>query len=105
MVFQNFVYSILEEHFSRDLQKINYWRTKDKAEVDFIIHSKGGVVPVEVKQKGMKKFEITRSFRSFLSSYQPKNAYVINLGYEGSEIVNDTAVHIIPYWHLFSMKI
>ncbi len=105
MLFQNFVYSILEDRFSKGLQGINYWRTKDKAEVDFIIHSKGGVVPVEVKQKEMKKFEITRSFRSFLSSYQPKIAYVINLGYEGSEMVNDTEVHIIPYWHLFSMKI
>ncbi|RUA29193.1 MAG: ATPase [Bacteroidetes bacterium] len=105
MVFQNFVFLVLESRFSKGLQKINYWRTKDKAEVDFIVHSKDGVVPVEVKQKEMKKMEITRSFRSFLSTYNPQKAFVINLDYESFERIEDTNVHIIPFWHLFSIEI
>jgi len=104
MVFQNFVYQVLENRYTMGLQKINYWRTKDKAEVDFIIHAQSGIVPVEVKQKELKKIEITRSFRNFLSTYKPQNAYIINLEYEASEVIDKTKVHIIPFWQLFSVE-
>ena len=63
------------------------------------------VVPVEVKYKELKKVEITRSFRSFISTYRPKKAYLINLDLEGFERINETDVHIIPYWKLFSIEI
>ena len=43
---------------------LRYWRTKSKAEVDFIIEPQGNQVPVEVKST-LKKPTITRSFRSF----------------------------------------
>ncbi len=103
MVFQNFVYQVLENRFSKGLQKINYWRTKDKAEVDFIVPMQTNVIPVEVKYKELKKVEITRSFRSFISTYRPKKAYLINLDLESFEKINETDVHIIPYWKLFSI--
>ena len=105
MVFQNFVYSILDERFSHGLFKINYWRTKDKAEVDFIIHSKSGLIPVEVKYKEMTKLVVSRSFRSFLKSYNPRNAYIVNLDSEDAELIDNTEVKLIPFWKLFSIKV
>ena len=55
MLFQNFIFLVLREKYSKGLAKINYWRTKDKAEVDFVLHTEEGVIPVEVKHKSLKK--------------------------------------------------
>jgi predicted AAA+ superfamily ATPase len=48
MTFQNFVYLLLKDRDSGGLTNVNFWRSKDKAEVDFIIHGEEGVTPVEV---------------------------------------------------------
>ena len=55
MMFQNFIYLILRVKYEKGLSKINYWRTKDKAEVDFIIQTQEGIIPLEVKYSELKK--------------------------------------------------
>lgn len=100
MMFQNFIYLKLKTKYEKGLSKINYWRTKDKAEVDFIIHTQEGIVPVEVKYSELKKAAITRSFRSFINKYAPKKAFVINVSLEESISINDTEVVFLPYWKL-----
>lgn len=57
--------------------EVRYWRTKSKAEVDFVVEEKGAVIPVEVKS-GLKKPKFTKSFLSFLSSYKPKRGLVLS---------------------------
>ena len=100
MMFQNFIYLILRAKYEKGLSKINYWRTKDKAEVDFIIQTQEGIIPLEVKYSELKKTAITRSFRSFINKYAPKKAYVINLSLERKMTINETEVIFIPYWKL-----
>ncbi len=100
MMFQNFIYLKLKIKYEKGLHKINYWRTKDKAEVDFIIHTKEGTVPIEVKYSELKKTAITRSFRSFINKYAPKKAYIINLSLDKTIIINQTDVIFLPYWKL-----
>lgn len=100
MIFQNFIYLKLKAKHEKGLQKINYWRTKNKAEVDFIIHTKEGIVPVEVKYSELKKTAITRSFRSFINKYAPKKAYIINLSLDDNILINETDVIFILYWKL-----
>ncbi len=99
-LFQNFIYLILKEKFERGLLKINYWRTKNRAEVDFIIHASQGVVPVEVKYKKMKKPVLSRSYRSFISKYTPKLGLVINLELDETITVNQTQLSFVPFWKL-----
>ncbi len=53
-IFQSFVFSILKQRFETGVDKINYWRSKDKAEVDFIIHRDGKAIPIEVKYAELK---------------------------------------------------
>jgi len=77
-VFENFVYLILKEKFGSD-HKINFWRTKAGAEVDFIILKDLRPIPVESKAKYSKKPLITQSMRSFIDTYKPEMAFVINL--------------------------
>jgi len=98
LVFQNFVYLLLRQALPSVGASIHYWRTHDKAEVDFICQIGEELVPVEVKYQALKKPTISRSFRSFLQKYRPQRAYLINLSLRDQLQVGDTRVQTCPYF-------
>ncbi len=100
LLFQNFIYLILKEYFTTGLSRIHFWRTKDKAEVDFVVHAGTGVVPVEVKFKSLKMAAVSRSFRSFISRYRPETGVIVNLDREETLQINGTRVRFVPWWKL-----
>ncbi len=100
MIFQNFIHQILNTNFTKGLAKVNYWRSKDKAEVDFVIHCHDGITPVEVKFSDIKKPTVSRSFRSFLNKYSPKTGYIISPGFNSKITIGKTHVQFIPFWKL-----
>ena len=102
MLFQNFIYLILEEKYAKGLAQINYWRTKDKAEVDFVVHSGKGIIPVEVKYKKLKKAAVSRSFKSFLTKYKPEAGIIINLELNETVRIENTDVYFITYLKMLS---
>jgi len=53
-----------------------YWRTKAKAEVDFVIEKDIGLIPIEVKLSA-KPDKIPRSLRSFIHKYRPNKAIIV----------------------------
>ncbi|MBI3051846.1 ATP-binding protein [Candidatus Woesearchaeota archaeon] len=59
-----------------------YWRTKSKAEVDFILEKEGEVVPIEVNLNA-EPGRIERSLHSFIAAYNPRKALVIS--YKGEK--------------------
>jgi hypothetical protein len=70
LVFENYVLSeLIKKGF-----EVKFWRTKSKAEVDFIVENKGEVIPVEVKQASAK---ISRSLQAFIRMYTPKRCFVV----------------------------
>jgi len=71
-------------------EKVNYWRTTAKAEVDFIINEK---TPVESKITPT----ITRSFRSFIDTYKPKTAFLINIKLLECREIKNTKILIVPF--------
>src|SRR3989344_492195 len=91
-LFQNFVYHLLKEKTQNSATQVHYWRTTDKAEVDFVVDKLHEVIPLEVKYKKLTESEMTRSFQSFLSKYQPKKGYVIQLGKRSEKQIEDTVV-------------
>lgn len=93
-VMENYVFT---EFIKRDLA-FNYWRTKQKHEVDFIITVEDlKILPVEVKNS-LKKLEISRSFHSFITAYSPDNAVILNQDYIGMKKSGDTEVFFLPFW-------
>jgi len=58
-----------------------YWRTKSKAEVDFIVEQDNQVIPIEVKLSTEDTIE--RSLHSFIETYHPQRAFVVF--YKGEE--------------------
>ncbi|MEK6800962.1 MAG: ATP-binding protein [Nanoarchaeota archaeon] len=88
--------SLFENYVCSELIKIGYkpkhWRTKTKAEVDFILEVKNDVIPVEVKISSQSN-KIERSLYSFIETYKPKRAFVVFYkGEKGEKLVDNCRV-------------
>lgn len=97
-LFQNLFFNTLFSHFKFFNPKINFWRTTDKAEVDFVIDYIERVVPIEVKYKEFSTPTIQRSLRSFIEKYNPDKALIITKDFSSIISVNKTAVEFTPFW-------
>lgn len=100
LLFENFIYNALREYLGLSAATIHFWRTQEKAEVDFVIDTGLKVIPVEVKYTVIKSDKVTRSFQSFLAKYKPKDAYIIHLGEYQQRVIDETKVHFLPFYNL-----
>lgn len=98
--FENLIFNILREIFSLSNVSIHFWRTKDGAEVDFLIDSGKEAIPLEVKYGIFREPKIERALRSFIDKYEPKRAFVINRNLEEIVKVGGTEVMFMPFWKL-----
>jgi hypothetical protein len=101
-LFQNLIFLILKEIFSRQPYAIHFWRTADKAEVDFVIDTGEQIIPIEVKFSQLKTNRVSRSYRNFIDAYHPKKGYIINLNYENEIRIRETKVKFIPFYKLYT---
>ena len=104
-LFENVVFNTLKSLVEFLPIQIHFWRTKDKAEVDFILEKGLEVIPVEVKHTRFSKIKITRPFRSFLAKYRPAKGYVVHVGNRDErKTVEDTDVELLSYFKLLFKK-
>jgi predicted AAA+ superfamily ATPase len=103
--FENLVHGILQDKICYEGSTLHFWRTKDRAEVDFIIRSGDEALPVEVKCKELKDKEIGRSLKSFINEYNPKEAWVINLSLKDKGKVSGTRMRFMTIFDLLSENI
>lgn len=99
-LFQNFIYQLLKESKMFKDSKINFWRTKDGAEVDFIAHLGSDIVPIEVKNSSLKTIELSQSIHNFIALYKTKKLYLINRSLEEVKYVNGCEIIAIPFFKL-----
>jgi len=99
-IFQNFVANCLLEKNINTARTLHFWRTLDKAEVDFVQSDGESVLPVEVKYSQLKNPSIARSLRNFIQEYSPKEAWVINLTLEDEIKIGSTLVKFVPFHKL-----
>ena len=100
MVFQNFMYLLLREVVGDTFGSVYYWRTTDKAEVDFVLQIGERLIPIEVKYKELKRPSLSRAYRSFLKKYRPKQGYIINLSLSTELEVEESTVQFLPYFNI-----
>lgn len=100
LAFQNLVYFHLKEYVSSTGWTLHYWRTTDKAEVDFVIDKKNSVLPVEAKYGAINQPQVSRSFRSFIEKYNPPEAWLINPSFESEIQINNTRVRFLPFYRI-----
>ncbi|MCG2692536.1 ATP-binding protein, partial [Candidatus Parcubacteria bacterium] len=99
-VFENFVFNQLKEKYSLSNASFHFWRTQEKAEVDFVISLGQKIIPIEAKYKSFKKPVIERSLRSFINKYQPKKALIITKDFKSQLKIAETKVEFIPFWEM-----
>lgn len=99
-LFENYVLNSLPKNFDG----IHFWRTKDKAEVDFVIEKGLEIIPIEVKYKTLESPKTKRSFKTFLNKYLPKIAYLVHLGDEIEDKFNATVIKFVRYNQLERIK-
>lgn len=99
-LFQNFIFNDLKSFYQRTAIEVHFWRTKDKAEVDFVISTGRELIPIETKYKEFTETELTRSLRSFIDKYNPARAIIVNLELEKALDLNKTKVYFIPFYKL-----
>ncbi|MBI2335030.1 ATP-binding protein [Candidatus Daviesbacteria bacterium] len=103
-LFENFVFNMLRMQLESALTQIHFWRTRDQAEVDFVLEKGLEITPIEIKYSKMKKIELTRSFRNFAAKYKPGKGYVVHLGRNFKTLIDKTKIYILPFFELIDKK-
>lgn len=98
-IFENLVLNTIKEKIKLSGISIHFYRTKDKAEVDFILNAGEKIIPIEVKYR-IKKPVLERSMKSFIEKYSPLRAIIINLSFKEKIKVGNTEVLFIPFWDI-----
>lgn len=104
-LFQNFIKNLIDEHRLWKSWVLNFWRTTDKAEVDFVINKNDEIIPVEVKYSTLNNITVKRSLRSFIEKYSPQKAFVINTDYSNQMMIDKTKVIFIPFYKLITSSV
>ena len=105
-LFETFIHNFLKTETQHTGLDVRYWRTKSRAEVDFVLTAGNQVkLPVEAKYKELDEPKVTKSLRSFIKKYNPETAVVVNLKLEETIEIEDTKMEFIPYHRLlFSLE-
>ena len=101
-VFQNLILDLIIEKFRYESKSLNFWRSKDHAEVDFVLNLGEKIIPIEVKYKDLAKPEIEKSLKSFILKYAPQTALIINKSFYSKTKINNTDVIFLPFWQIAS---
>ena len=104
-VFENLVFLLLRQKLRFKAAKLHYWRTKDKAEVDFVIEAGKRLIPAEVKYKHLKQDKVPASLRSFIDKYRPERAYIINLDLSKTLKINKTTLFFLPFHEVLRLGV
>jgi len=75
-------------------QKIRFWRTKQGAEVDFLVLKGEKIIVIEVKSN-IKKPAISKGLRSFIEKYKPVKVFVVNLSIKQKIKIKKTEINFI----------
>lgn len=92
-LYENFIFNQLDKQEIA----VNFWRTKSKAEVDFVVSVNNTVIPIESKSK-VHTMTLSRSFCSFLEQYKPELGLVLNTGIMDTKKFVDTSVYFLPHY-------
>lgn len=97
--------SLSENFINNELVSLGYvtyfWRSKNSAEVDFLIEDDGRVIPIEVKANVNTK---AKSYNNFIKKYATKIGFRFSLNNSGENKVGVTKTYSLPLSLVFRLK-
>lgn len=101
---ENFVYIELTKNMGV-ADRVNFWRNKSGAEVDFVFRKGAEIVPFEIKTK-ISELKIEPGLKVFMELYKIKTAYVVFMeGESGDNKKGDVHISFIPVYKIANDKI
>ena len=100
-IYESFIFNEVEKTLvNYDVfAQVYSWRTQDKAEVDIVLSTGAGILPLEIKWSSKIAPKDTTGLRSFLATYpEAKEGYVIYPGKTIQKIAD--RIFAIPDWWL-----
>lgn len=79
--------------YRRSDYRLYFWRTKSKAEVDFVLYGKNGLLAIEVKSSARIRPDDLSGLKLFREDYPEAEAFLI---YGGDRRYHDSGIEIIP---------
>ena len=98
-IIENSIFIRLNELYE-GINRICFWRTKAGAEVDFIVHSKNRLIPIEVKYSNFGSEKMSKSLISFIAHFDPECALVLTKNYRGLVKKGKTKILFFPAYYL-----
>ncbi len=98
---ENFAITEINKHADITDQFL-YWRTKQGQEVDLVWKHNGALTPIEIK--GGNCDRVPSGLLSFIRSYQPTQAYVLNWSIVKDEKFGNCLVKFRPLWWISDLK-
>ena len=80
---ENFVFNQLLKGLKVD-ERLFFWRTVSKNEIDFIFQKNQEIIPIEVKYRNFQKPQVPFVFRSFMKGKNSHNALIITKDFLGN---------------------
>ena len=77
-------------------EKLNYWRSKNGTEIDFILHRNRELIPIEVKYQKFSRPVIPKNVKSFISTYDSDKAFIITKDFLAVTETDKCEVIFIP---------
>lgn len=104
-LFENFVFLMLTDILANQNAKIQFWRTKDGSETDFVIIIGNKTIPLEIKFSSLSGASIVRPLRNFIEKYHPAQAYVVNLDLNDETAYFGATVSFLPFYKVLDLKL
>jgi len=95
-IMENYALTAFRKRFSG--LSVKFWRTKSKAEVDFVIEKERQIIPVEVKYSSKKI--IGKSLFSFIEKFKPSKVIVLTKDLLSEEKRKNCLIQFIPLGYL-----
>lgn len=82
------------------LDRIYFWRTKNGAEVDFIVRRDQKLLALEVKAGLLPRPQLTRAARSFIQAYQPSCFGILNASLNTDDTLEGVPIRYRRPWEI-----
>jgi len=96
--------ALAEQFFANTLKAGFFWRSPQKDEVDLVLASEEGVVPIEIKMRSDIKARDAKPLFKFMTKYGINEGLIISSNLETTFKDGDFKVEVIPYWRYWTVK-